>query len=279
MAKFTPQNNPLSLSFKKRNDIQDPADFKVTKILVNEASSFVIPEEEVTQENIEENGLNVISIGEQEERRPYLAGKYAEYNEVTSGGINFSDFKIESIQNTDMQMVFFVVPTGSMEVIIDTPSITKYGYEYGTSWVTAGVQVVSNKGDVNSEGKVIIDSDTTFITIYTVFDQSVFNSYNCYWNIYGGWNGSSEEQYGGKTEVGRNAGYLGFRYSLTSYNCFETTQVFSDESTTGEVKWTIPISEIVWVNDPRIEFKITAIRSSYINRNYGITENYVWYNW
>ena len=109
--------NPIALKFRRKEEYKNDDDaykgLKVYKILVNDASVF--------DEN--DLGENVLKTGTQKQGEDgnYLSGRYAAYVDqsknygtkgytvgITSGGLNFSDFKIESIKNTKIQMVFYV---------------------------------------------------------------------------------------------------------------------------------------------------------------------------
>lgn len=261
--------NPLRILFRKKENVEDEAGYLITKILVNEACTF-LPSPNT--------GLNVQTVGVQE-AGDYFAGRYATYNSVTTGGLNFQDFKLKSIKTsqttkTEMQMIFFV--RGKMKISIELPTLEWTDSVYKGS-VIAGISVTKNKGSVDKNGKIFIDENTEQIVIYTSFNQSIFNTTKCWWNENGGEEGSSEEQYGGKVPVENNAGRILFKYALTSYNCFETSVEIPERSTTGEIEWIIPISEVVWVDDPKISFEVTAVQSFYRNRNWGFTDYYIWY--
>lgn len=262
MINFIGDTNPLNLLFRKKSNITDESDYRVTKILVNTASTF-LPSPNT--------GLNVESASTQEAQNPYLAGRYATYNSVTTGGLNFSDFKIQSINNTDMQMVFFVTPVGGMWVIIETPRLEIINEINGKSTLKLNVAITEGNGVVYDSTlgkyKVWIDGNTTQIKVKTNLVNGNLQTTNCYF-----YDGNS------KVEVGSNVGRLyKIWYALTYCNCFDTQIGVGLNAFTGNYEWTISIANMVWVDDPKIKFEITGVRCCYRVPDEGITENYIWY--
>ena len=232
MIDFTGDSNPLNLLFRKKELIEDSSNFKINKILVNEASTF-LPSPNT--------GLNVVSTGIQNAQNPYLAGRYATYNSVTTGGLNFLDFKIQSIENTQMQMVFFV--SGKMKLKVSTPTVTMYSDDKKTYYL---------KMSVHAETTAEIDENTDTIQIKTNVSQGVF-----------------ETNYPGLTL----SKITNFTYQMTAVNCFRTTETFYTNAFTGNKNWTVPISNVVWQDDPTITFEFTFIRY----KDEDTTEDIFWY--
>ena len=192
--------NPVQLLFRKNPDKTDNFDFRVTKILVNEASTFDSP-----------LGDNTTGQGTQK-KSSYLAGRYATYNNATDGGLNFSDFRIASINNTDMQMVFFVTAMNGMPVTIYArQSGTKSGYYIKT--------YVSNDGtSYGSSCEVTVKPNGT-MTFYTKAAWSTDNTY---------------------TKSGT------FHYGLTNYEYLGITKLPAHPSQTSPYTWNLNVGEIVW---------------------------------
>lgn len=201
MDNFSGEFNTLNLIFEKRNDLEDSRDYRITKILVNEASIF----------DSNNYGENVSGHGQQN-KGDYLAGNYVTYNNVTSGGVNFKDFKIASIDNTDMQIVFFVNPLNGVEVNFISSSVTYGGISLVPSFVSGG-------------GKRIVNINDT-ITLVT----------NCYMSFPSDW-------------VRTN---YSFKYGITKNAILTFTQEPPNPTQTGEQYWTTSINNIIWEADPEI---------------------------
>lgn len=232
MNGFIGDANPLNLLFRKKDNIEDASNFKITKILVNEASTF-LPSPNT--------GLNVESTSTQAATALYLAGRYATYNGVTTGGLNFSDFKIQSINDTAMQMVFFVV--GKMKLKVETPTVTVYSDDKKTYYL---------KMSVHAETTAEIDENTNTIQIKTNVNQGVF-----------------ETNYPDLTL----SKITNFTYQMTYVNCFSTEETFWTNAFTGDRNWTVAISDIVWQDNPLIRFEFTFIRY----KDEDTTEDIFWY--
>lgn len=99
---YVVNENPVRILFRRKSNPSNST-FTISKILANSASIFDDPV-----------GENVIDWGTQNATTKYFSGKYASYGStgVTSGGLNFSDFKISPIQTTqgvtEMQLIFYV---------------------------------------------------------------------------------------------------------------------------------------------------------------------------
>ena len=201
MNNFSGEFNALNLKFEKRNELEDPRDYRITKILVNEASIF----------DSNNYGENVNSHGQQS-KGDYLAGNYVTYNNVTLGGVNFKDFRIASIDNTDMQIVFFVNPLNGVEVNFISDSVTYEGISLVPSFVRGG-------------GKRLVNINDT-ITLVT----------NCYMSFPSDW-------------VCTN---YSFKYGITKNAILTFTQEPPNPTQTGEQYWTTSINNIIWEADPEI---------------------------
>lgn len=211
MTGFTGDINPLNLLFRKKSNIIDERDYRITKILVNTASTF-LPSPNT--------GLNVISTSTQEAQGNYLAGRYATYDSVTTGGLNFSDFKIQSIENTSMQMVFFVSPVGGLNITINS---------YSASNNSTSLKVYLNKtGNTTSITKNIKNNSVLTFSVHCSF--------------------SYPSDLVDKTEE-----Y--FEYGVTKADVLGVTQLPANPTQTGAYEWNIDVNEVVWTADPIIEIR------------------------
>ena len=224
MSNFTKEANILNLLFRK-NDTDDPRDYRITKILVNEASTF----------NEDDYGENVINYGEQEEG-DYLAGKYVTYNNVINGGVNFSDFKIASINNTDMQMIFYVSPMAGMPITIKSYSASSNG-------TTLNVYL-NIFGNTTSIEKTIHLNETLNFYVHCEFitPDLIDKTYS-------------------------------FEYGVTKYDVLGSDpQLPPNPTQIGAQEWNINIQEIIWTAEPLIEIK--PIRFSVTGKQTTETEEY-----
>lgn len=207
MEDFTGDNNSMNLLFRKKSNITDEQDYRVTKILVNEASTF-LPSPNT--------GLNVVSTSTQKAQGNYFAGRYATYNSVTTGGLNFSDFKIQSIQDSSMQMVFFINPVGGLDIIIKSQSKT-----YGGCTLKVGFNSAITTTSLNKTIKT--GQNLTFSTWASFSFPSNTEPINYY-----------------------------FEYGVTKSDVIGNTQLPVNPTQTGEYNWNINIEEIIWTADPEI---------------------------
>lgn len=233
MQNYTPQSNPLSLKFRKKSNVTDTHDYRITKILVNQAST-IVPKPGA--------GDNVVNIGSQDSDGIHAAGNYATYNNVNNGGINFSNFKMASIQNTNMQLVFFVAPMNGMDVPITYEGIN---LESGSKWF---------KSEINGRpSSITLNPNTKKITIITSVP-------------------------GFETNCNISDTDFGFTYSLTFNNCFQTRSVIGEYGTRGEIAWEIDIDEIIWTDNPKIIFSFLSVDAyGTYDEDYGklkLDENY-----
>jgi hypothetical protein len=230
---YTSSENPLRIAFK-RSDIQDDyGGVTVTRILVNQASTFDSPW-----------GDGVTSIGNQSTSSGgYLAGRYAIYNSgngVDTGSLNFSDFKMAPITTstttTDMQMVFFV--TGEY-----IPVTVKGGYYEATydehdsngNWVATITCFISlnvsstNRNSGSREYTTNVEKNQTSLTIYVTVDYSF--SHNSY---------------------SSNGGGTRFNYKFKDLDVLGTEKFNEEGTMVGPYGTTIPINGLVWTADPEI---------------------------
>ena len=229
---YTSSKNPLQIAFKRSNIEDDYGGVTVTKILVNQASTFDSPW-----------GDGVTSVGNQSTSSGgYLAGRYAVYNSgngATSGSLNFSDFKMAPITSsttaTDMQMVFFV--TGEY-----IPVTVKGGYyeatasEYDSSGnyvntITCYISLNVSPANENSgsrEYTTNVKKNQTSLTIYVTVSYWFNNSYNS------------------------NGGGTKFNYKFKDLDVLGTEKFNEEGTMVGPYGTTIPINGLVWTADPEI---------------------------
>lgn len=270
MKDFISRTNPLHLLFRKKQ-IEDSSDYVITKILVNEASKFEFGEnyleqfnnikindeiagDIITKNKMEENGKNAIEIGIQNAEEPAkFGGKYIKYDDETkNGGLNFNDFKIASINNTDMQIVFFVDigENGSKRVKI---SLQNFEWWNGSYYIKLGL-IVKN---INN---CYITKNKKTITFTTQFDQEAME---CNLNQWDDGNGNiiidSERWY--QDGYWNHPDHLTFEYGITKETYFTITQLNPNPTTTGEIEWELILSDEIWNGDPEITIGFTRVRA------------------
>ena len=230
--------NPIALKFRRKTEYDGDNDvykgLKVYKILVNDVSVF---DEDDLGENVLETGTQ-----KQGEEGNYLSGRYAAYVDqnkkygdngytvgVTSGGLNFSDFKIEAIKNTQMQMVFYVRG-------LVYPIRVKGGRYHTVSpegcWVN--IYVTNGGGDTftTRETTVYAKQGAVNLSIRVRVDWSFHNGYS-------------------------QTGEYGFQYQFTKLDVlgYGTAGGYGahDAVNTNYIK----IKDIVWTADPEIHVTFT----------------------
>lgn len=221
--------NPLQILFRK-NSLSDSADYRVVKILVNEASTFASP-----------LGDNTTGQGTQLKQGNYLAGRYATYDKAESGGLNFSDFKIAGIKagvtNTEMQMVFFVTAMNGLDITIknyQTPTVYN-----GSAWAYL---VIYLSKSASQEGKT---------SIGVTLKEGEKISFYTYAEIHTN-NGTDDPSYSLNYGIGKN-------------DVYKTTELNKEPNTKGFINWsfTVESDKIVWEADPvmqvtPISFSVTV---------------------
>lgn len=232
--------NPIALKFRRKTEYDGDNDIykglKVYKILVNDVSVF----------DEDDLGENVLKTGTQKQNEDgnYLSGRYAAYvdqskkygNEdytvgITSGGLNFSDFKIESIKNTKIQMVFYVRG-------LRCPIKVKGGSYYSTnpSGCSATIYVTGDTSESN-------DSFTTKETVvYVGAGQE-----NLYLRARVDWSAGDGFQ---------QTGDYRFRYSYQKLDILGQ-ETYGNYGARDAYTEKIPIKDIVWTADPEIHVLFT----------------------
>ena len=211
-------SNPLRLLFRETNHNEEISDYRIKKILVNNSSIFC---------ESPNTGLNVIMTGEQQAENPArFGGKYAIYDSVTTGGLNFEDFKIEPIQTpngvtSEMQMVFFVESNNGLSVVLRTYGIEENG---------TVLNICFNDNSTAMFETIKPNSNLTFITKANIsFPKNVtVNNYS-------------------------------FEYSVTKKDVIGNPQLPENPTQTGEHEWNINIQEVIWTVDPSIDIEPVSL--------------------
>ena len=225
-------SNPLTLYFRKRRDsnneiLDKEIGYKINRILVNYDCQF-------PSSNL---GMNVVRIGEQEATGLLLKGKFAEYDKVEEGSLNFLDFRMASIERTKAQLIFYA-QANNMKINIKYESRTFYS---GSYYITLGF--------VNNDYSIFIDENTTEITLHSCQNGAYSFSENMVLED------------------------ISFSYILdVPNNLFPGASIPTEEfSQTADTVWRISnINTITWGNTADIVFRFVGISATgYYEEEYG----------